>query len=112
VGLVEVNNITIGWPKRRHNKGSAPLAEIVEQTSADDDGLVKHLKSIHASSYSAGYNILTPGQEYTIVAAGMKVYHGLGQWHAITQCGVKLRMGKSLKKVWETWRRIYLGAEV
>ena len=42
----------------------------------------------------------------------MKVYCGLGQWHAITQCGVKLRMGKSLKKVWETWRRIYLGAEV
>ena len=112
VGIVEVNNITIGWPKQRHRKENAPFAEIVEKTNADGDEFVKHLKSIHSSSYTAGYNILSPGTEYTIVAAGLKPYRGLTQWHAITQCGVKLRMGKSLRNIWQAWRKSYLGNDM
>jgi hypothetical protein len=111
VGIVEVNNITIGWPRGRHNKGSAPLADIVEKTTVDvDDNGVKELKIIHTSTFRAGYNVLNPDQEYTIVAAGMKEYRSGFHWHAITNCGVKLKMGNSLSEVWDRWRRRCLRA--
>ena len=109
MGIVEVNNITIGWPRGRHNKGSAPLDDIVEQTAVDNNG-VKELTVIHTSTFRAGYNVLNPGQEYTIVAAGMKEYYHRFHWHAITNCGVKLRMGDSLSEVWNRWRRRCLRA--
>lgn len=108
VGIVEVDNITIGWPKQPHRKESAQLADIVERMSEEADGYVRQLKSIHTSSYTTAYNILVPGEEYTIVAAGLKRYRGTVEWHLITQCGVKLRPGKSLRKIWTEWTKRFL----
>jgi hypothetical protein len=110
VGIIKVNNIKIGWPKREHDKRTPPLAEIVESTSAEDDTFVKHLKSVHSSSYTADYNILQPDMEYTIVAAGLHKYRNILEWHAITQCGVKLHMGKSLRSIWVEWIKNFVDA--
>lgn len=108
VGIVEVDNITIRWPKRVHDKRTPPLADIVERASEECDDFVQHLKSIHTSSYTADYNILESGEEYTIVAAGMKEFRRSWEWHAITECGLKVRMGKSLRQLWCKWRAQYM----
>ncbi|KAF9328160.1 hypothetical protein BGZ91_001122, partial [Linnemannia elongata] len=42
--------------------------------------------------------------QYTIVAAGMKKYRGDERWHFITECGLRIRGGKSLVKIWDKWR--------
>ncbi|OAQ25504.1 hypothetical protein K457DRAFT_23123 [Linnemannia elongata AG-77] len=104
VGIVEVDNISIAWPKRGHRGTSNPLAEIFEYDDEDDDTNVLHLKAIHVSLYMADYQILEPDTEYTIVAAGYKEYRGEHRWHFITECGLKVRAGKSLDKIWRQWR--------
>lgn len=104
VGIVEVDNISIAWPKRAHNKNSIPLAEIIECDDDNVDANVLHLKSIHVSMYTAGHQILEPDTDYTIVAAGYKEYRGIYRWHFITDCGLKIRAGKSLAKIWGKWR--------
>jgi hypothetical protein len=110
VGIVEIKNIIIAWPKRHYDNRSPPLAVIVEKAvEGEENDTVKHLTSIHPSAYTADYNILSTGEEYTIVAAGMKSYRGIGEWHAITQCGLQIRLGKSLRKIWTEWRTQFLG---
>jgi hypothetical protein len=104
VGIVEVDNISIAWPKRVHTKHSAPLADIFEYDDDTVDTNVLHLKTIHVSMYTAADQILEPGKEYTIVAAGLKLYRRNLRWHFITQCGVRVRAGKSLAKIWGAWR--------
>jgi hypothetical protein len=54
--------------------------------------------------YTAGHQILEPDTDYTIVAAGYKEYRGMYRWHFITDCGLKIRAGKSLAKIWGKWR--------
>ena len=104
VGIVEVDNISIAWPKRVHTNNSAPLAEIYEREDDEVDTNVLHLKAIHTSLYTAGDQILEPDTEYTIVAAGLREYRGVRRWHFITKCGLKVRAGKSLDKIWTEWR--------
>lgn len=73
VGIVEVDNITIAWPKKKIDKRSPPVAELTDYRTKDSN-LVSHLKSIHVSSYKAIYNVLQPNVRYTVVAAGMATY--------------------------------------
>jgi hypothetical protein len=104
VGIVEVDNISIAWPKRVHNKNSVPLADIFEYDDDTVDTDVLHLNTIHVSMYTADHQVLEPNTEYTIVAAGLKDFRGARRWHFITECGVKVRAGKSLEKIWRPWR--------
>jgi hypothetical protein len=104
VGIVEVDNISIAWPKRVHNRYSAPLADIFEYDEDTVDTNVLHLKTIHVSMYTAADQILEPDEEYTIVAAGLKEFRSERRWHFITACGIKVRAGKSLAKIWRPWR--------
>ena len=104
VGIVEVDIISIAWPKRVHTKKSKPLAEIYLRKGDEVDTNVLHLKAIRVSMYTAGHQILEPGTNYTIVAAGFREYRGTHRWHFITQCGLKVRSGKSLSKIWGEWR--------
>jgi hypothetical protein len=104
VGIVEVDNISIAWPKRVHNRYSAPLADIFEYDEDTVDTDVLHLKNIHDSMYTAADRILRPDEEYTIVAAGLKEFRSEHRWHFITACGITVRAGKSLAKIWTPWR--------
>jgi hypothetical protein len=104
MGIVEVNNITIGWPERRHNARSAPVAELVEKED-DNIGYIKRLRSINPSVYTSGYSCLVNRRHYTIIAAGCMEYRGEMQWHFITKCGLRLRAGKSLTKAWNEWKQ-------
>ncbi|KAF9975190.1 hypothetical protein BGZ75_000613 [Mortierella antarctica] len=104
VGIVEVDNVAIGWPKKRIDRRSPPLADIVEKEVDVGDGHIVRLESMSSSSYTAGYNCLEEGSSYTIVAAGQKEYRGEWQWHFITECGKRVRAGKSLKKIWKEWQ--------
>jgi hypothetical protein len=104
VGIVEVDNISIAWPKRVHTNNSAPLAEIFECEGDEVDTNVLHLKAVRTSLYTAADQILKPGIEYTIVAAGLREYRGDRRWHFITKCGLKVRAGNSLYKIWTEWR--------
>ena len=38
------------------------------------------------------------------MAAGLREYRGVRRWHFITKCGLKVRAGKSLDKIWTEWR--------
>ena len=108
MGIVEVDNITIGWPKKRYGKRSAPLAQIVEMCSDDDDGgYVRKIKRPSASSYTAAHRALEEGVQYAIVAASCINYRGEPRWHFITQCGVRVRAGKSLTKLWAKWMKLF-----
>ncbi|KAI9241992.1 MAG: hypothetical protein BYD32DRAFT_432709 [Podila humilis] len=91
VGIVEVDNIKIAWPKKCHNRGSTPLAEIVELNEEDDDDEnIKKIQISNTSSYQPGYIVLEPDTEYTIVTAGYATYRGSCYIHFITECGVKV----------------------
>ena len=106
IGIVEVDNITIEWPKRRYNKNSVPLAHIIEIDDDDnDDRYVKKLKRISSSAYVAAQSALEEGEEYTIVAARYTSYRGQDRWHFVTKCGLRIRAGNSLTKIWDRWRR-------
>jgi hypothetical protein len=104
VGIVEVDNISIAWPKRSHRDTSNPLAELVEYEDDEESTNVLHLKAIRPSMYTAGDQILEPDTNYIIVAAGLREYRGIRRWHFITNCGLKVRAGKSLDKIWTEWR--------
>lgn len=108
VGIIEVDNIKIGWPKKPHDRRSPPLAEIIEWKEKFD-GMVIHLKATHPSLYTAASVILMPNTQYTIVAAGYVEYRGKRRWHFITKCGLKVRDGESLRKIWNNWRMCHLG---
>ncbi|OAQ22587.1 hypothetical protein K457DRAFT_25969 [Linnemannia elongata AG-77] len=108
VGIVEVDNISIAWPKRSHRDTSNPLAELVEYEVDEESTNVLHLKAIRPSMYTAADQILEPATEYTIVAAGRREYRGDRRWHFITKCGLKVRAGNSLHKIWTEWRVDYL----
>jgi hypothetical protein len=106
VGIVEVDNIKIAWPKSRHDHRNAPLADIVEVDEDDEDGIfIRKLKVRNTSLFKAGYNVLEPNTQYTVVAAGYGKYRQAYYIHCITECGLKIRAGKSLTKVWDSWRK-------
>ncbi|KAG9319177.1 hypothetical protein KVV02_007559 [Mortierella alpina] len=104
MGIVGVDNITIGWPEKRHNARSAPIAELIEKED-NNSGHIRKLTSINTSAYSAAYSILNQNSDYTIVAAAIKEYRGEHQWHFITKCGLRVRAGKSLTKIWMEWKQ-------
>jgi hypothetical protein len=105
MGIVEVDNIIIGWPRRRRNNRSAPLAEITEVGDDDDHEYVKKIKRVSASVYTSAHRMLRNDKEYTVVAAGYINYRGEYRWHFVTGCGLRVRAGKSLTKIWDKWRR-------
>ncbi|KAI9234491.1 MAG: hypothetical protein BYD32DRAFT_439149 [Podila humilis] len=46
VGIIEVDNIKIAWPKSRHDRRNAPLADIVEVDEDDEEGIfIRKLKA-------------------------------------------------------------------
>ncbi|KAF9271246.1 hypothetical protein BGZ68_003975, partial [Mortierella alpina] len=105
VGIVEVDNITLGWPKKRIDRRSPPLADIAEKTAKKKVGnYIGKLVSISSSSYTAGYNCLEEDTSYIVVAADQKEYRGEWQWHFVTECGKHVRAGKSLAKIWNKWQ--------
>lgn len=108
VGIVEVDNISIAWPKKRIDKRTPPIADITEY-NGPDDRFVGRLKSIHSSSYRPIYSTLKPGSTYTVTSAGVTSFRGKRVWHFITECGLKVREGESFRKIWSTWRTKYLG---
>jgi hypothetical protein len=108
VGIVEVDNIRIGWPKRTHTRDSNPVAEIFECEDDSENTNVLHLKTVHVSMYTAVDQVLQLKTKYTIVAAGYQEYRGDHRWHFITKCGLKIRAGKSLDKIWREWRRFHV----
>ncbi|KAG0195243.1 hypothetical protein BGX28_001876, partial [Mortierella sp. GBA30] len=87
VGVVE--NISIAWPKRPHDRRSPPLAEIIECEDDEYDGLVRRLKVTHPSLYTTACEVLQANTQYTIVAAGYVEYRRAHRWHFITECGLK-----------------------
>ncbi|KAF8923556.1 hypothetical protein BGZ47_004689, partial [Haplosporangium gracile] len=99
IGIVEVNNVRIAWPKKAHDKRSPPLAEIVEWKEESNE-MVAHLRMPHTSLYTSASKILQPNTEYTIVAAGYMPYRRQPRWHFITKCGRKVRDGNSLRAIW------------
>jgi hypothetical protein len=105
VGIIEVDNIKIGWPKRTHTRQSNPVAEIFECEDDNNGTNVLHLKTIHVSMYAAVHQVLQLKTKYTIVAAGYREFRGDMRWHFITKCGLKIRAGNSLDKVWREWRQ-------
>lgn len=108
VGIVEVDNIKISWPKRSHRRVSAPLAEIIEREDDESETDVQRLKAVRSSLYTVAHQILQPDTLYTIVAAGLHEYRGDLRWHFISECGLKFRSGKSLAKIWGEWRITHL----
>jgi hypothetical protein len=70
----------------------------------EDDEFIKKISISNTSSYRAGYSVLDANTEYTVVAAGYSMYRGSRYIHFITDCGLKLRAGKSLTKIWDKWR--------
>ena len=42
------------------------------------------------------------------LAVDMPQYRGDLRWHFITKCGLKVRAGRSLAKIWGVWRRSHL----
>ena len=105
MGIIMVNNIRIGWPKKAYDQRSPPLAEIVEYDEEEPNGMVSELKGVHPSTFTAADRILKPETQYIIVAAAAYAkYRGKWRWHIITECGVKVRCGKSLSKIWNKWR--------
>ena len=110
VGIVEHKNISIGWPEKKHSKKSRPLAVLVEKPTSDShEGYVRWMKKPHSTLFTADYNILVPGTEYTVVAAGLADFRGNSYWHLVTECGLKVKAGKSLEGIWERWRGQYTG---
>ena len=110
VGIVEHKNISIGWPEKKHSKKSRPLAVLVEKPTSDShEGYVRWMKKPHSTLFTADYNILVPGTEYTVVAAGLADFRGNSYWHLVTECGLKVKAGKSLGGIWERWRGQYRG---
>lgn len=104
MGFVEVDNISIAWPKKRSMKTSAPITQLVEGgNESGQEGYVRKLKKVNSSVYHSSYIALTPGIKYTIVSAGVQRYRGHIPWNFITQCGLQVRAGKSLRKIWEDW---------
>ena len=67
------------------------------------------MRKPHSTLFTAGYNILVPGTEYTVVAAGLADFRGNSYWHLVTECGLKVKAGKSLEGIWERWRGQYRG---
>jgi hypothetical protein len=67
----------------------------------DDDENIKKIQISNTSSYQPGYIVLEPDTEYTIVTAGYATYRGSCYIHFITECGVKVRAGKSLTRIWD-----------
>ncbi|OAQ23192.1 hypothetical protein K457DRAFT_25336 [Linnemannia elongata AG-77] len=78
-------------------------------TSDSHEGYVRWMKKPHSTLFTADYNILVPGTEYTVVAAGLADFRGNSYWHLVTQCGLKVKAGKSLEGIWERWRGQYRG---
>jgi len=110
VGIVEHKNISIGWPEKKHSKKSRPLAVLVGKPTSDShEGYVRWMKKPHSTLFTADYNILVPGTEYTVVAAGLADFRGKSYWHLVTECGLKVKAGKSLEGIWERWRGQYRG---
>lgn len=107
-GIIKVDNIKIAWPKRPHDRRSPPLAEIVECVEESDE-MVTHLKVTHPSLYKSIHDVLKPNTLYTIVPAGKVEFRKIPRWHFITECGLKVRDGGSLRKIWEEWRKRHLG---
>ena len=105
---MEVDNIKIGWPKCTHTRDSNPIAEIFECEEDNENTNVLHLKTVHVSMYTAVHQAVLLDRTYTIVAAGLREYRREHRWHFITKCGVKVRAGKSLAKIWGIWRRSHL----
>ncbi|KAH7043376.1 hypothetical protein BKA57DRAFT_469687, partial [Linnemannia elongata] len=90
VGIVEHKNISFGWPEKKHSKKSRPLAVLVEKLTSDShEGYVRWMKKPHSTLFTADYNILVPGTEYTVVAAGLTDVRGKSYWHLVTECGLK-----------------------
>jgi len=79
------------------------VAEIFECEDDNNGTNVLHLKNIHVSMYTAIHQALQ-FKTYTIVAAGYREFRGHLRWHFITKCGLKIRAGKSLDKIWRVWR--------
>ncbi|KAG0042447.1 hypothetical protein BGZ90_009392, partial [Linnemannia elongata] len=108
VGIVEHKNISFGWPEKKHSKKSRPLTALVEKPASDShEGHVRWMRKVHSSLITARHNILVPGTEYTVVAAGLADFRGNSYWHLVTECGLKVKAGKSLEGIWERWRRQY-----
>ena len=104
IGIVTIDNISIAWPKKIHDRKSPPLADIVERQEERDDGYVQWLEVVHTSTYTSAYSILQPNTLYTIVAASWYLYRGAYHWHFQTECGIRVRAGKSLETLWNKWR--------
>jgi hypothetical protein len=45
------------------------------------------------------------GKKYTTITAIYADYRGEHRWHFVTECGLRVRAGKSLTKVWNKWRK-------
>ena len=66
---------------------------------------MRKLKKINSSSFTAALSALEEGEEYTTVAAIYANYRGEHRWHFVTKCGLRVRAGRSLTRVWDKWRR-------
>ncbi|OAQ26280.1 hypothetical protein K457DRAFT_22227 [Linnemannia elongata AG-77] len=93
-------------------KGMFPSRDTCEglvMSSRSHEGYVRWMKKPHSTLFTTGYNILVPGTEYTVVAAGLADFRGNSYWHLVTECGLKVKAGKSLEGIWERWRGQYRG---
>jgi hypothetical protein len=73
VGIVDYRGINIGWPSTRIYKDSSPLAGIER---IDNNDRLEDLYDHHVSHYIIGYNILTYGSQYKVIARGEIIFRG------------------------------------
>ncbi|KAF9966680.1 hypothetical protein BGZ73_000919 [Actinomortierella ambigua] len=104
VGIVSVNNITIGWPEKRHDKRTKPVVQIYEFFGeGSDDRYMKALGRIgHTGSYVSANTGLTVGTEYLAVAYGVGTYRGRDYFFILTSCGRRIRCGDSLDAIMQS----------
>ncbi|KAF9965596.1 hypothetical protein BGZ73_001385, partial [Actinomortierella ambigua] len=100
VGIVTVNNITIGWPKKKYYKSSQAVAEIYEFVGDEDTSMMVALGTIrHTPSYGPCYSALEEHKEYTAVAYGVGQYRGTPYFFIHTSNGRRIRCGRDLDSI-------------
>lgn len=98
-GIGAVSSGIMGWPEKLSHKSRA-LANVEEVMSEDSDVdlLTQSLQQLTIAScdYKAAYNVLIPGNEYTVVGTGSVVFRGKEYVCCKMATGERVRCGPSL----------------
>lgn len=98
-GIGFVSSGIMGWPETFSHR-SKPLASVEEIQSEDSDvdQLTQSLQQLTITScdYKAAYNVLIPGNEYTVIGTGSVMFRGKEYLCCKMTTGERVRCGLSL----------------